>query len=223
MLELPAKKKLQQFKRFLKFKKITSNTFAVDKAQLQIMIDFFCSDKILGELINYNETSTEEILKNQISNYVLTLKNMSINIQYKFDELYCNCLDIEFDIKPLQSDINYMKDKIIDEMMYNDFYNDPELILGALNGILSTLEWIDMIVNLLKINYDKIYKFDHCEHLFEKTQYLFVSTIGQIPICNMCNDDLLKIFDKHPCPWVYLNFNSLIRISPVNEFYQLEL
>ena len=80
-----------------------------------------------------------------------------------------------------------------------------------------------MIVNLLKTNYDERYKFDHCEHLFEKTQYLFVSTIGQIPICNMCNDDLLKIFDKYPCPWFYLNFNSLIRISPINEFYQLEL
>ena len=42
------------------------------------MIDFFCYDKILGELINYNESSTEEILENQMSNYVLTLKNMSI-------------------------------------------------------------------------------------------------------------------------------------------------
>ena len=50
MLELPAETKLQQFKRFLKFEKKTSNTFAVEKAQLQIMIDFFCYDKILGEL-----------------------------------------------------------------------------------------------------------------------------------------------------------------------------
>ena len=141
-------------------KKITSNTFAVEKAQLQIMIDFFCCDKILGELINYNECSTEEILENQISNYVLTLKNMSINIQYKFDELYCNCLDIGFDIKPLQSDINYMKDRIIDEMTYNDFYYDPELILGALNEILSKLEWIDMIVNWFSTNYYKRYKKD---------------------------------------------------------------
>ena len=221
MLELPAETKLQQLKRFLKFEKITSNAFAVEKAQLQIMIDFFCYDKILGELINYNESSTEEILENQMSNYVLTLKNMSINIQYKFDELYCNCLDIGFDIKPLQSDVDYMKDRIIYGMTYINFYYDPKMILGALNGILSTLEWIDMIVNLLKTKYDERYKFDHCEHLFEKTQYLFVSTIGQIPICNMCNDDLLKIFDKYPC--VYLNFNSLIRISPINEFYQLEL
>ena len=110
MLELPAETKLQQFKRFSKFEKITSNAFAVEKAQLQIMKDFFCYDEILGELINYNKSSTEKILDNQMSNYVLTLKNMSINIQYKFDELYCNCLDIGFDIKPLQSDINYMKE-----------------------------------------------------------------------------------------------------------------
>ena len=45
MLELPAEKNLQQFKRFSKFEKITSNTFAVEKAQLQIMIDFFAMMK----------------------------------------------------------------------------------------------------------------------------------------------------------------------------------
>ena len=222
---------LQQFIKFSKFEKITSNTFAVEKAQLQIMIDFFCFDDILGELMYYNSNNcknnlkknTEKILDNQISNYVLIMENMSINIQYKFDELYCNCLDIGFDIKPLQLDINYMNDKIIDEMKYKDFYHKTEMILGGLNGIISTLEWIDMIVNLLKTNYDERYKFNHCEHLFEKTQYLFVSTIGQIPICNTCNDDLLEIFEKYPCPWVYLNFKSLIRITPINEFYQLEL
>ena len=148
---------------------------------------------------------------------------MSIDIQYKFDELYCNCLDIGFDIKPLHVDINCININIIDDMKYKDFYYANDVILGNFNGILSTLEWIDIIVNLLKSNYDERYKFNHCEHLFEKTQYLLVTTIGQIPICNTCYHDIQQIFDKCPCPWIYFNFESLIRISPINAFYQMIL
>ena len=148
---------------------------------------------------------------------------MSIDIQYKFDELYCNCLDIGFDIKPLQIDINDINIYIIDDMKYKDFYYANDMILGIFNGILSTLEWIDIIVNLLKNNYDERYKFNHCEHLFEKTQYLLVTTIGQIPICNTCYHDIQQIFDKCPCPWIYFKFESLIRISPINAFYQMIL
>ena len=228
MPELSAGKKLKKLKKILKIEKITSNTFVAEKIQLQTMIDSFCFDDILDKMLNYNYENSminniDKILDNQISNYILIIKKMSIDIQYKFDELYCNCLDIGFDIKPLQIDINDINIYIIDDMKYKDFYYANGMILGIFNGILSTLEWIDIIVNLLKNNYDERYKFNHCEHLFEKTQYLLVTTIGQIPICNTCYHDIQQIFDKCPCPWIYFKFESLIRISPINAFYQMIL
>ena len=173
MPELSAEKKLQQLKKILKIEKITSNTFVAEKIQLQTMIDLFCFDDILDKMLNYNYENSminniDKILDNQISNYILIIKKMSIDIQYKFDELYCNCLDIGFDIKPLQIYINDINIYIIDDMKYKDFYYANGVILGNFNGILSTLEWIDIIVNLLKSNYDERYKFNHCEHLFEK-------------------------------------------------------
>ena len=105
MPELSAEKKLKQLKKILKIEKITSNTFVAEKIQLQTMIDLFCFDDILDKMLNYNYENSminniDKILDNQISNYILIIKKMSIDIQYKFDELYCNCLDIGFDIKP---------------------------------------------------------------------------------------------------------------------------
>ena len=226
MPELSAEKKLQQLKKFLKIEKITSNTFVAEKIQLQTMIDLFCFDDILDKMLNYNYEKSminniDKILDNQILNYKLILKKMSIDIQYKFDKLYCNCLDIGFDIKPLQKVINDININIIDDMMYKEFFDADGVILENFNGLLSTLEWIDIIVNLLKSNYDERYKFNHCEHLFEKTQYLLVTTNGQIPICNICYHDIQQIFDK--CPWKYFDFESFIRITPINAFYQMIL
>ena len=94
MLESSAEKKI--WKNLEKQEKIISKTFAVEKAQLQNMIDFFCYDEIFDVLINHNECCTEDmnesgikdILDNQMLNYVVTLKKMSINIENKFDKLY---------------------------------------------------------------------------------------------------------------------------------------
>ena len=74
-------------------------------------------------------------------------------------------MDIGFDIKPLQIVINDININIINDMMYKDFFDADGGILENFKGLLSTLEWIDIIVNLLKSNHDERYKFNHCEHL----------------------------------------------------------
>ena len=127
------------------------------------MIDLFCFDDIYCKIIRLYSLldwfditeETEIILEKQIANYQVIMENMSVDIQYKFDKLCCNCLDIGFDIKPLQLDINYMNDFIINNMLYKEFYFSTERIIDNLKRILSTLEWIDLLVYLLKNNFDE--------------------------------------------------------------------
>ena len=72
MPELSAEKKLKKLKKILKIEKITSNTFIVEKIQLQTMIDLFCFDDLFNKMLNYNYekskiTNIDKILDNQIS------------------------------------------------------------------------------------------------------------------------------------------------------------
>ena len=137
-----------------KERKIISETFEVEKAQLKIMIDFFCYDEIFNELMNLiewyyedmNGSGIKDILDNQMLNLVATLKQMSINIQNKFDRLYWDCLAFGYDIKVFQTEIYYIKNYLIDRMTDNKFYKDPELIYNTLYEILSTLEKIERSV-----------------------------------------------------------------------------
>ena len=144
-----------------KEEKIISETFEVEKEQLQIMIDFFCYDEIFNELINHIECYSEDmngsgikdILDNQMLNFVVTLKKMSINIQNKFDKLYWDCLAFGYDIKVFQTEIYYIKNSLIDRMTDNKFYKDPELILHTLYEILSTLKKIEMNVEYCPMDF----------------------------------------------------------------------
>ena len=154
MLELSAKKKWENLR---KQAKKFSETFAVEKAQLQIMIDFFCYDEIFDELINHNKCCTEDmnesgikdILENQMLNYVVTLKKMSINIENKFEKFYWDCLAFGFDIKLFQTGIYFIKNSLIDRMTDNKFYKDPELILHTLYEILCILKKIEKECEIL--------------------------------------------------------------------------
>ena len=137
---------------FLKKKeKRISETFEVEKGQLRILIDFFCYDGVLNELMNHiewhyedmNGSSIKDILEDQMSNLVNTLKEMSINIQNKFDRLYWDCLAFGYDIKESQDDIYHIRKCLIEEMTDKKFYKDPEVMYGSLYEILYSLEKIE--------------------------------------------------------------------------------
>ena len=159
MLELSAKKKWENLR---KREKMFYETFAVEKAQLQIMIDFFCYDKIYDELINLkiccnediNESAVKDILDNQMLNYVDILKKMSINIQNKFDKLCWDCSAFGLDITNFKVGIYYIKNNLIDEMTDNKFFNDPETIIQTLYEILYILERIENECEILSTELD---------------------------------------------------------------------
>ena len=149
---------------FIKEKeKRISEAFEVEKGQLKILLDFFCYDVILNEMMDkikyysedVNVSGIEEILVDQITNLVVILKEMSITIQNKFNSLYWDCLVFGYDIKELQEDIYHIRKCLIEEMTENDFYKDPQMIYGTLSGILHSLEEIEM-----KVEYCEIYDDD---------------------------------------------------------------
>ena len=164
MLELSAEKKenKKRWDNLKKEKKMISETFEVEKEQLKIMKDFFCYDEIFNELINHIECYSEDmngsgikdILDNQMLNFVVTLKQMSINIQNKFDKLYWDCLAFGYDIKVFQTEIYYIKNSLIDRMTDNKFYKDPELIYHTLYEILSTLKKIERNVEYYPLDFN---------------------------------------------------------------------
>ena len=137
-------------------------TFIVEKAQLQNMIDFFCYGEIFDELMNHNEccieglnkSSIKIILDHQMSNYVVTLKKISINIENKFEELYWYCLSFGLDIKFFQTGIYYIKHSLIDGMTDNKFYKDPKLILHTLYENLCILKKIEKECEILSTELD---------------------------------------------------------------------
>ena len=159
MRKLSAEKK---WKKMEKQEKMISETFAVEKAQLQIMVDFFCYGEIYDELINLNICCNEDInkrgikdiLDNQMSNHVDILKKMSINIQNKFDKLYWDCLAFGLDIKKLKGGIYYIKNDLIDRMTDNKFFNDPEMLFKTLYEILCILKKIENECKILSTELD---------------------------------------------------------------------
>ena len=227
MPELSAEKKLQQFERFSKFEKITSNTFELEITQLEVMQS--CSyEFVYSDTVNLKPKKKcirifADFIKFHSLNFLRLMKIISKNIQQKFDELYCNCLDIGFDIKPLQIDIDCLYEGTINNMIDSKYYmlTSYYFINHDVHLILLMLKWINKIVYLLKNYYDKRYKFDHCEHLFENTTYLLVTTIGQIPICNKCYDDIQKIFFNTDC--ICIKKFTRIELKPIEKFYKLKL
>ena len=153
MLKLSAEEK-QKYNILKKREEMIFETFAVEKAQLQIMIDFFCYDEIFEELIKHNECSTKDILDNQMLNYVVTLKKMSINIENKFEKFYWDCLAFGLDIKLFQTGIYFIKHSLIDRMTDNKFFKDPELILQTLYEILCILKKIEKECEILSTELD---------------------------------------------------------------------
>ena len=159
MQEISAEK---EWKEMVRKQKMFNETFAVEKAQLKIMIDFFCYDEIYDELINLkmccnediNEMAVKDILDNQMLNYVDILKKMSINIQNKFDKLCWDCAAFGLDITNFKAGIYYIKNNLIDEMTDNKFFNDPETIIQTLYEILGILKRIEKECELLSTELD---------------------------------------------------------------------
>ena len=158
MRDILAKKK--RWNLLEKEEKVINGAFEVEKEQLKILIDFFCYDEIFDVLINNmewfsedaNGSSIKDLLDNQISNLCVTLKQMSIKIQNKFDRLYWDCLEFGYDIKVFQADIYHIRKCLIEEITDNKFHKDPELVYGILCEISSTLEKIEMNVEFCPLN-----------------------------------------------------------------------
>ena len=135
-------------------------TFEVEKGQLRILIDFFCYVVILNEMMDnieyysedVNGSGIKEILEDQMMNFGVILKEMSINIQNKFDRLYCDCLGFGYDIEKFQAEIYHIRKCLIEEMSENKFYMDPEVMYGNLYEILSSLEKIEWNVKYCEID-----------------------------------------------------------------------
>ena len=222
MPKLSAEKKLQQFERFSKFEKITSNTFELEITQLKVMQSCFY-EFAYSDAVNLKpKQKFNDLMKFQSLNFSRLMKIISKNIQQKFDDLYYCCIDFDFDIEPLKHDIDWLHECIINKMMEPPFYInwDYYYIYHNFNVISCMLKWINKIVYSLKNNYDERYKFDHCEHLFENTTYLLVTTIGQIPICNTCYDDIQNILFNTHC---LIDFKSYIELKPIEKYYKLKL
>ena len=225
MPELSAEKKLQQLLISNKFEKITSNTFNVEISQLEILQPFFYEFEYYDAILRPTKKCVklfDDFEKDQALNFSHSMEIISNNIYQKFDELYYYCRGFDFDIEPLKFEINCLHEKYINKMLKYRFYiiSDKSDIEENINIIISTLKWINKIVYSLKNNYDERYKFDHCEHLLENTTYLLVTTIGQIPICNTCYDDIQNILFNTHC---LIDFKSYIELKPIEKYYKLKL
>ena len=140
-----------------KMNKRIFETVEVEDGQLRILIDFFCYDVIVNEMMgniedtiwryyyeDVNGSSIEEILEEELTDLGVSLKEISINIKNKFDRLYWDCVVFGNGIKGLQGNVYHIRKCIIEEMTANNFYMDLEVMYGTLNEIIYSLETIEM-------------------------------------------------------------------------------
>ena len=224
MPELSAEKKLQQLLISNKFEKITSNTFNVEISQLEILQPFFYEFEYYYAILRPTKKCVklfDDFEKDQALNFSHSMEIISNNIHQKFDDLYSFCRGFDFDIEPLKFEIDCLHEKYINKMLEYRFYIicDKSDIEENINTIISTLKWINIIVYLLKNNYNERFKFGHCEHIFNYTTHLLITTIGKIPICKKCVQSLNKIlFD-----FDHIKFESFIELKPIEKYYKLKL
>ena len=135
----------------------------VEEGQLRILIDFFCCDVIVNEMMgNIEDTfwryyyedvngSIKEILEEELTDVGVILKEISIYIKKEFDRLYWDCIVFGNGSKGLHGNENHIRKYIIEEMTANDFYMDLEVMYGTLYKIQSSLEEIKMNPDKQKI------------------------------------------------------------------------
>ena len=224
MPELSAEKKLQQLLISNKFEKITSNTFNVEISQLEILKPFFYKLEYYDVIYRPTKNCVElfdEFEKYQAFNFSHSMKIISNNIYQKFDELNHYCLEFDFDIEPLKFEFHQIHEKYINKMLVEDFYYvcNESYIKDTIQLIINTLKLINIIVYLLKNNYNESYKFGHCNHLFNYSTHLLITKIGKIPICEQCEQSLEKLkFEIYP-----FTFERFIEIKPIEKYYKIKL
>ena len=139
-----------------KMNKRIFETVEVEDGQLRILIDFFCYDVIVNEMMgniedtiwryyyeDVNGSSIKEILEEELTDLGVILKEILINIKNKSDRLYWGCV-FGNGIEGLQENVYHIRKCIIEEMTANNFYMDLEVMYGTLNEIIYSLETIEM-------------------------------------------------------------------------------
>ena len=128
----------------------------VEEGQLRILIDFFCCDVIVNEMMgNIEDTfwryyyedvngSIKEILEEDLTDVGVILKDISIYIKNEFDRLYWGCIVFGNGSKGLQGNVYHIRKYIIEEMTANNFYMDLVVMYETLNEIIYSLEEIEM-------------------------------------------------------------------------------
>ena len=140
-----------------KMNKRIFETVEVEDGQVRILIDFFCYDVNVNEMMgniedtiwryyyeDVNGRSIEEILEEELTDLGVSLKEISINIRNKFDRLYWDCEVFGNGFKGLQGNVYHIRKCTIEEMTANNFYMDLEVMYGTLNEIIYSLETIEM-------------------------------------------------------------------------------